>query len=854
MSSASKPVSARKAPASKLTARKASAKTPSAKKVSRKSAAISPSVVVLGMHRSGTSMITRGFNLLGYAVPRERIGINASNESGHWESRKIARLNDALLGEAGLEWSDWVGIDLRDVSARRRTEAREDIANALKTEFGDAAPIVLKEPRICRLAGLYHEIMEETGLDPVYVLPLRNPLEVMASLEARNGMPREDGALLWLRYMLDAERGTRGRRRLFARYEDALDDPVEFLERCRDALGLTPPLAPSEAAVSLRALADPDKRHHSKTAEHLAHDPLTSGWVSDAYEAVCVMITDPDHAASQAVLDRIAEDFATATPALLARRQAVRDRVQSLQAEQERTRTAQETRLAEMKTRLADTERSLRAADRRSAEVAEESKRSRKEAKASLAAMESRLAEAAADAKSKAEDVQQVRDRLEQSKTRLEEAKARLERADDDLNQARKDEAKAVAQIRERDESLRQQRSKIRSLNRENWKLRDQMSVANDHYRAIQDSTSWRITKPIRVIKNRLTGASSGPALPPAIPQPSEAKTPAEDVPTSSAPGQARPAPVGTPSRDDVEKSGLFDPAYYVAHTPSAARGDMDPLDHFLKVGLREGRDPSSRFVTKAYLAANPDAVSHPGGVFGHFLAEQDAKRAKQARSDLGRVVVFAAISGGYDTLKEPPEDVDGVDYVLFTDTEVDPASRWQVRPFEFVSSDPTRTARFIKTHPHLYFADYDWAVWVDANLQIEADIRDVLAVATPESDALTWIHPLRTTLAEEAEACMSRSKDDAELIRAQMERYRDAGFPDTGGLWETSVFATRPGTARTAEIMTLWWTQILQGSRRDQLGLPYAAWKADMTITPIARRGLCMRTDPRFHYFRHTG
>jgi hypothetical protein len=64
-------------------------------------------VVVLGMHRSGTSSAAGTFIRLGAAAPRHLIAPNPGNERGFWESRVIVDLNDAILAAVGSDWRDW---------------------------------------------------------------------------------------------------------------------------------------------------------------------------------------------------------------------------------------------------------------------------------------------------------------------------------------------------------------------------------------------------------------------------------------------------------------------------------------------------------------------------------------------------------------------------------------------------------------------------------------------------------------------------------------------------------------------------------------------------------------------------
>lgn len=87
-------------------------------------------------------------------------------------------------------------------------------------------------------------------------MPLRHPAEVSASLGARNSIDAAQGQYLWLRYMLDAEIGTRGRRRFFFRYSNLVADWRETLRRAEVAIGAVFPQLNDVTAASIDAFVD----------------------------------------------------------------------------------------------------------------------------------------------------------------------------------------------------------------------------------------------------------------------------------------------------------------------------------------------------------------------------------------------------------------------------------------------------------------------------------------------------------------------------------------------------------------------------------------------------------------------
>src|SRR5262249_38718453 len=144
-----------------------------------------------------------------------------------------------------------------------------EISELLDQEFGASKLFVLKEPRICRLAPLYTELLIGKGIEPRVIISLRNPLAVIASLAARNGMTERFAALLWLRHVLDAEAASRGRPRVVVSYERLLSDWERALEPANSALGIQWPRSFEEAAPPIRLFLNREHCHHTPAEAEL---------------------------------------------------------------------------------------------------------------------------------------------------------------------------------------------------------------------------------------------------------------------------------------------------------------------------------------------------------------------------------------------------------------------------------------------------------------------------------------------------------------------------------------------------------------------------------------------------------
>ena len=157
-------------------------------------------LLILGMHRSGTSAYTNTFALLGAALPRSLMSGSISNEKGHFESSRLFLEHTKMLAEIGSQWYDWNALskDFFKSTLARTFAAR--FAEIVREEYQDAELIVVKDPRICRFVPFWREVA--TILDATIKklsLHSRNPMEVASSLKKRDNLAIQESLLVWTR-------------------------------------------------------------------------------------------------------------------------------------------------------------------------------------------------------------------------------------------------------------------------------------------------------------------------------------------------------------------------------------------------------------------------------------------------------------------------------------------------------------------------------------------------------------------------------------------------------------------------------------------------------------------------------
>lgn len=190
---------------------------------------------------------------------------------------------------------------------------------------------------------------------------------------------------------------------------------------------------------------------------------------------------------------------------------------------------------------------------------------------------------------------------------------------------------------------------------------------------------------------------------------------------------------------------------------------------------------------------------------------------------------------GKYDVIKVPETLTREYDYVCFSDMPIQDHPVWKFQPATYFNADTTRIARYYKLHPHFYFEEYDVAVWVDANILIRKDINYLIDnFLEGDKELGIFTHYQRDCTYREAATCISREKDEKDIIEGQMKRYQLDGFPEHAGLPETNILISKPNDLKTQAILNYWWKELDNGSKRDQLSVMYALWKNGTNYTPI--------------------
>ena len=261
------------------------------------------------MHRSGTSALTRVLNLLGCALPDNLIGEGDGNETGHWEAISVVSLNDHIFTSAGSRWDDWGPLN----DDWRQSSLRDDMlqkAVTLIEEHADLGSLfAIKDPRLCRLADVWLAAMEEAKVEPSAILMVRNPAEVIASLESRDLMAPGYSQLLWLRHALDAEFFSRGSNRVVCRYDQLMSNWFSVMDRVRTGLGITLPRNSPSVHLEIEQYLSDEHRHHEISLEAVIGNPALSDWLRRTFAIMMRWSEEGETPSDYAELDQIRLEF-----------------------------------------------------------------------------------------------------------------------------------------------------------------------------------------------------------------------------------------------------------------------------------------------------------------------------------------------------------------------------------------------------------------------------------------------------------------------------------------------------------------------------------------------------------------
>ncbi|WP_337104130.1 sulfotransferase [Paenibacillus sp. YIM B09110] len=248
-------------------------------------------IIILGMHRSGTSLIARTVGSLGVYLGQDAdmMPQGEDNPEGFWELTSIVQLHEKILNKLASSWDTtkplpdewWLSNDIEPF--------KNEMKNIISSYFSGKKVWGWKDPRTCLLLPLWKEVLKELHIDASFVLCVRNPLGVAASLNKRDRFSFEKSYALWSLYTLHGLYYSNGEKRTVISYEELMEKPNEVCQRLQKFLGCSDEPKIREIAV---AAVNKNLRHDQFSIDDLFHEPASPADVQTLYRSMLDMTTN----------------------------------------------------------------------------------------------------------------------------------------------------------------------------------------------------------------------------------------------------------------------------------------------------------------------------------------------------------------------------------------------------------------------------------------------------------------------------------------------------------------------------------------------------------------------------------
>ncbi|MBN1881099.1 MAG: sulfotransferase [Deltaproteobacteria bacterium] len=209
-------------------------------------------VIVLGMHRSGTSAITAGLEAMGISLGNYELEANPENPKGYFENGAVRGLNDNLLKFLHSRWDNpfFDGRRAIDEAGDGLSDFYRRADEIFKKNFEGKPIWAVKDPRMCLTLPFWVKVFERHGFDGTntyYLHMVRHPVEVAESQRERHKKvpafhfigsdPRQTMAL-WLSHHYQALREVNSNKNIVVLFHKLIENPTQQMFQVERFLGI----------------------------------------------------------------------------------------------------------------------------------------------------------------------------------------------------------------------------------------------------------------------------------------------------------------------------------------------------------------------------------------------------------------------------------------------------------------------------------------------------------------------------------------------------------------------------------------------------------------------------------------
>lgn len=275
-------------------------------------------IVVLGMHRSGTSVIARGLQVMGVELGNRLMPPSeGNNPRGFWEDVDINDLNIEMLRSLKRDWHFVAPIQPAEVDTLCTNGYAQRAVQMLQQKVAGVNVFGFKDPRVAKLLTFWKRVFSQAGMNAEYIIVVRHPLSVCESLAKRDGFDFEKSYLLWLEHVIGSLAGTLGEKRVLVDYDHFMRMPEQELTRIAGELEL--PIHAEELKRFQLQFLDSELQHTVYRLEDLMRASTSPPLVQDVYSSLLEAVTGAQSLDTPPLRDKIAQwdqEFARMNPVL----------------------------------------------------------------------------------------------------------------------------------------------------------------------------------------------------------------------------------------------------------------------------------------------------------------------------------------------------------------------------------------------------------------------------------------------------------------------------------------------------------------------------------------------------------
>lgn len=231
----------------------------------------SRAICILGMHRSGTSVISRIINLLGFYLGEDSnlMKGNTDNPGGFWERNDIVDFHEKIMAQFKMKWDTPISLPANWTFLDEIKPFKEELTELVLQNFSNHKAWAWKDPRTSLLLTLWKEVLDDLDISFFCLVSIRNPLDVAKSLEKRNGYSHDKSFGIWFNYNINILYEILSIPHVILYYDQLLNDWKTEIERCMPLLKIDISCVDEKLSGMINDFINPDFRHSFSSMNEL---------------------------------------------------------------------------------------------------------------------------------------------------------------------------------------------------------------------------------------------------------------------------------------------------------------------------------------------------------------------------------------------------------------------------------------------------------------------------------------------------------------------------------------------------------------------------------------------------------